>query len=370
MVLLGSGQLIRIGQITIRMILFSICLIISSLFIIKYRPIFTKIDINLICAYTLYIIYGFSIGLINGANFSNLLEDVKPFSFFFIFPFLLIFSNNYRAIRFINESLCYLPLLMAIVYIGYLVIIKMLGIITFGETYDMTENQSDFMFRGKTGEFFYKGFIYLTIGLIFWISKKKLIPILIISIAILYTLTRGFYIISFIGIFIYYYSKSSQHKKIAIIFTALLSLFVIFIIYKNLQLEDRDSGDQIRIITFQQVANSITLISSFVGHGFGIGVDIRPIHMENSYLEIFHKTGIIGLIFWFYVLYTIIQYYTKVPHKSTPLIYFTGVLMIYIQSLFNPYISNPIGIGYLLISYCVIRFYSNVRNNSNLLCSF
>ena len=117
--------------------------------------------------------------------------------------------------------------------------------------------------------------------------------------------------------------------------------------------EDAASGDMIRILTTQQVFEDVNIFSFVLGHGFGYGVAIRPIHMENSFLEIFHKQGVIGLVFWLILLYYTCIYYKNTINKNKILsaTFLSSAIMIYIQSLFNPYITNPMGIGMVLISY-------------------
>lgn len=131
--------------------------------------------------------------------------------------------------------------------------------------------------------------------------------------------------------------------------------------------EGRESGDELRIQTIYQVIDRITPLSFFIGHGFGNGVPIREVHMEMSYLEIFHKQGIFGLLFWIYFLYSIYRYYKKVDNRYKDIAgaFFIGAILIYVQSLFNPYMNNPIGMSALLLSYFSCRrlsLLSQVRN--------
>ncbi|MCM1142653.1 MAG: hypothetical protein NC453_29120, partial [Muribaculum sp.] len=128
-------------------------------------------------------------------------------------------------------------------------------------------------------------------------------------------------------------------------------------------MEDRAGGDEIRLITFKQVYDKINVISIILGHGLGYGVEIRPVHMENSYLEIFHKLGLVGMLFWIYLFYWIHKLWQSTKIIKTCTILYIGVVMLYVQSMFNPYINNPIGLGYLMIAYAVIRYYAYRLNN-------
>lgn len=357
LVLCGSGQILKIGgQLTLRMILFSLS-ILSYFF--YYFNKFHKLDRNDAVTYFLFI-FTFSIsigiGLLNG-DVEKVLLDIKPLSFFLLFPLWAIIFKEFNCIPAIKKIICYGSLLMSILYLIYLIAMKVTGIMEFGAVYsDMTE-ESDFMFRGNSGEFFYKGFIFIPIGVIFWLYEKKYVPVIINVIAIYFTLTRGFYIITIVGV-ILYYIQSSKLTKSKIIYLSLAFIIgscVMLLFYDALfnMRDDTQGGDMIRLLTITQVIDDVNFTSFIFGHGLGYGVPIRPIHMENSFLEIFHKQGVIGLTVWFVLLCYIWKYYKKVPNKYKMLasVFFSSAIMIYIQSLFNPYITNPMGIGIVLLSY-------------------
>lgn len=369
LILCGSGQILKLGPLTLRMVLFCLCIGLSFLICLKHRPLFSVNDVRIYSLFLMIFLFSIGLGLVNQAEFKFLVEDIKPLSYFLIFPFLLLLIRSHKSILLLNKLLLYIPLIMAVTYLMYLIVIKLLGIVTFMDVYDSASSQSDFMFRGTHGELFYKGFIYLPIGLIFWVNKKKKIPSLLILLAIFFTLTRGFYIIVFIGCLIYYYlSAKKATKKLAIIILSVFSLIIGSIAITFLTPSDRQEGDEVRIKTFNQVVEDSNLLSILVGHGYGIGVPIRRTHMENSFLEIFQKSGLFALCFWFYFLLCIYRYYRNSKNKPRVKLYFIGSVMIYIQSLFNPFITNPIGMGFVMISYCVAKYYSN-EPNSRMLCS-
>jgi hypothetical protein len=116
-------------------------------------------------------------------------------------------------------------------------------------------------------------------------------------------------------------------------------------------LGDRKFSDNERKQQFIQVANAATLPTAVWGHGFGTGVESRPVHMEISYLEIFHKQGIIGIACWIIILFSLVKSYKSLPSKSgMSNAFFLAALFVFFQSLTNQYINNPIGLGMILIS--------------------
>ena len=97
---------------------------------------------------------------------------------------------------------------------------------------------------------------------------------------------------------------------------------------KDIQLlGDKNWSDIIRRRQIQQVFERISIPSFLIGHGFGIGVPVRKIHMEIAYLEIFHKQGLIGLVFWLILFFVIWHHYRMAvlnQQGATALPFFMG----------------------------------------------
>jgi hypothetical protein len=76
--------------------------------------------------------------------------------------------------------------------------------------------------------------------------------------------------------------------------------------------------------------------------------------MEISYLEIFHKQGILGLIFWSYVFTLLVKRYLSAKKTDVAHAFFYGTLFVFFQSLTNQFINNPIGLSMLLVTLVVL----------------
>jgi len=79
--------------------------------------------------------------------------------------------------------------------------------------------------------------------------------------------------------------------------------------------------------------------------------------MEVSYLEIFHKQGILGLLFWFMLFVVIVQKYLKACRngvRNIALPFMLSSLLIFILTATNNYMNNPIGMSMLLISIAAL----------------
>lgn len=121
-------------------------------------------------------------------------------------------------------------------------------------------------------------------------------------------------------------------------------------------LGDKSGSDSARFVQIDQVLSNVNPISFFIGHGFGIGVPIRPRGMELSLLEIFHKQGLLGLSFWFGMFIYIFLMYSNIKnkdYKKKALPFLLSVIFIILQSGTNPYMNNPIGLSMILITLVV-----------------
>jgi len=129
-------------------------------------------------------------------------------------------------------------------------------------------------------------------------------------------------------------------------------------------LGDKAPSDEGRIVLFKQVMSALTPLSLFVGHGFGIGIAEKPVHMEISYLEILHKQGLLGLLFWFMLFVLTVRMYFRAcrnGYRRTALPFMLSSLLIFILTATNNYMNNPLGMSMLLVSFGVLNVLS--KNN-------
>ena len=134
-------------------------------------------------------------------------------------------------------------------------------------------------------------------------------------------------------------------------------------------------GDQIsssnndRLLTIRQVEAQVTPGSLFWGHGLGVGVPARREHMEITYLEFFHKNGLIGLAIWVSLLALILERYLRL-HGSAPaevaVPFVSGVLLIAIDTFSNPTLNNPIGLSMVFITLGVLGFLGNIARRKRI----
>lgn len=351
----GSGRMIEFGALSFKMVLYAIAMVISFLSIKRDK---VKLLVLLQMYFLIVVAFGILVGSFNGASTANIFEDVKPLLFILMVNYFTQNICNLDDVKRLGNIIKISSLIMAIIYL-VVVAFLFLGIMNFEIFYAQQSEGSEVMFRNEN-LFFYKGFLYLGVGFFFCILSGKKIDQLfgiIIFAALCLTLTRGFIFMAS-GIYIFYIFFINKKRLPKIVVGAIgiaLLIYLLPILYDTLG--DKSDSDSIRVDTFHQVVEMISPFSVVFGNGFGNGVAIRPVHMEISYLEIFHKQGLLGLSFWFLLLFIIVRYYYLLKDKDLKYIalpFILSVFFTYLQSLTNPYINNPIGISIIVLSLVVL----------------
>ena len=371
----GSGQDIHItGFLTLRMVNYIVAVGLGLMYFVGGGKM-AKDFITLVVLFTLLLAFAYAIAVINNSSSENVIEDIKPLSYFYI---LFFFSYIFRSKFVIQKAYDVLLLsgkLMVVLYIVYILITDILGIFDFSWAY-ATFISDNFLFRGVGSAFYYKGFVFIPIAAIGFLKDKNYLWFILSVVAVYFTYTRGLYVLLVVGCL--FYILRAKGVKLSVLIGILFLSYTLYQGAKYFEIfdigedytEKREGGDELRFETINQVKSEINVVSFFVGHGFGHGVKNRPVHMEMSYLEIFHKQGVIGLVFWGTVLLLILSYNKKVPkgNKGISDFYMISSIMIFIQSFFNPYINNPIGMGMVLVSLVCCYYFAHeiTRHNSTI----
>lgn len=363
--LCGSGQTFIIYKgLTLKMLNFGLMCLFGLFYLFDKKKL-RKDILFILISFSALLLLAFLEGAFGVGN--NIFLDISPLLYMFsIVYFYYFIRGSETAICIIVKVLKISGLVLASFYLLYIILLKT-EVLTMEIVLLYLSDESDFIFRGVNGIFFYKGFIFLPITLAFYVCDNKLLKWqnIILLAAIFYSQTRGFYVMAvfdylFYFTYVLYKSKYCVSRKKTVTVLAIFVVLVCVLVNNNTVLvgQDRTESDSVRFETFFQVVDSITPWSFWFGHGFGYGVPIRPIHMEVAYLEIFHKQGIVGLLFWFALLLQSILLFFRTAHsnKKHSLPFLISILVIYIQSLFNPFINNPIGLSFIILSYLCISY--------------
>lgn len=362
----GGGRFLEVGFLTVRMMLFLLIMVVS-VFLYQFRNKILRSTVIVTLFFSVLTLMSLVVGLLNNASIANIFEDIKPISYFYMILFFSIMIKEVKDIVLVSNLIKLGSIFLALSYIGFIVLLYF-GFIDFLSFYDKQAEIGEILFRGDF-LFFYKGFLYLCIGFFFFLTseyKYKLLVLTILFVCVMLTLTRGFILFTFLitCFYIFFINKKVLIKIISgvllVIISALISEFYLQTV------GDRSDSDKTRYVQVEQVLDEMNPISFFIGHGFGNGVPDRPIHMENSFLEIFHKQGLIGILFWIGLLFYVFVLYINIKNKEFKKIalpFILSVFFVYFQSLTNPYINNPMGLSFLLITIVVFSKFIELQNN-------
>ncbi|MHB1936436.1 MAG: O-antigen ligase family protein [Acidobacteriaceae bacterium] len=366
--LLGSGQMIHVGGITLKMILFSLSVLYVLVSLLCGDRV-TRSSVLLLSYLFISIGIASFIGILSAAPFSFIGEDISPFLYFLILPFLELTMRTKREVTSVVHIIMINSMVMSA---GYAVLLGALltGAVSIRDLYVLLTDvgHGDFMYDGLTLRIFYKGSLYIAIAVIFFAFKRgrwAKIGLCISFIALLLTVTRGFLLALFFVVLVYAVIRPARLR------TKLAYAFVIIVaggiaIYASLGVAgDKTESDSIRLTTIDQVAARVNPVSLIVGHGFGNGVPERPKHMEIAYLEIFHKQGLVGLA-WLASLgmLLIVRFRRAIRDGHRDLVYplFLSAIFVFLESFTNPFINNPIGMSAVLISLAGLKALANPQS--------
>lgn len=447
----GSGRIFSFGFVSLRMVLFSIALIWFSIrFLYESKD---KFIFRVVIYFTFILVTGVIVGHLNNAPKNLIFIDIKQLLFFFS---IICFSICIKTKEQIKKVITTIKISTIILAISYLICYSLiqLNIIEMKPFYNCLSVKwlhNEFMFRGMDGNFFYKGFFYLGIGIFFFLfskpSFKNGLITLIIYVALFLTLLRWLLAITIIvfasSIFFNWainkfklaYLKS---KEMVFHLLLILTMTITPIIFKDFYITSLGNKQESVDIRKQQIEevkseifenkNSLTLekkkeikplndknikninnitlkdttleklnnniknlkdleteksnsdiknlkyktkekskFNILVGKGLGIGVPIRPVHMELTYLEIFFKQGLLGLSFWLFILlYCIYKFKLAIKNKidlNDILPWLTGVFIVYLQSITNPLLVNSIGMSFVIIAMIILRNQALITQN-------
>ena len=385
LLLAGSGRPIEMGPVTARMVLFGAALLYGYVSLArKELHLSADLVLGVICAAGALAV-GTIVGFLNSNGRDFIFLDLRYYAYFLSLPFFLVTVRSTKVIRLLRRLIKWCAVTLAIAY-GAVQLLIMSGMLSADALRAFADNTADFTPRAAPEVssvlpfdfqvFFYSAFVFLGIGVIFYVRDKSLLS-KCISVFILFmlfcTLTRGF-VVGLGGVVLVYVALNRR----AALRNALLVLSMLALVTASLAISTdagRELSDTLRMRTITAVFDRLTPETLLWGHGFGASVpadarnaaelkksryfqdEIRYLHLENSYVEILDKQGLVGLSFYAAVLIVIIRQFVRLrnsPHRVLAEQFFLGTIYIYLVSLFNPYITNSIGMGFVCVSIAAL----------------
>jgi hypothetical protein len=236
-------------------------------------------------------------------------------------------------------------------------------LIDFVAVYGKLKSSGEFVGRGE-GLIFYKGFLYLCIATVFLVAIRgrywKVLTVLV-TVALVLTLTRGFLLATAFAVLLMLFI---QGRKGTLVLGLMMAVIAAFVVLEYLPSQSSgDTGSRFetsnnqRIDDTAYVRDHLSARTFVFGEGFGVPINDRE-YVENTFLWVFWKLGLAGVLFWLSPLVLCTHYFRKLPRDGpSPLAgaYYYGVLLVYVQTLTNPYLNNPIGLSYVLVALFSLR---------------
>ncbi len=219
----GGGRLTALGPVSLRMVLFVLAIGLSIIHFVKGERI-SQHYWKIIALFLATVLVGGTVGWINHNSASLIWEDIKPLLYFLVLPFFVLTIDSKETsdaaliIKLSSLALCAALLTMLCLIHS--------GVVSFLSFYYLTEKTQEFFYRGQLS-FFYKGFLFLGIGTIFFYftdERKKYFFILLLVVGITLSITRGL-LFSLAVTFVVF--NIFQKKRLSLILFAGLSLVVV-----------------------------------------------------------------------------------------------------------------------------------------------
>lgn len=371
----GGGRLLEFGPITLRMVLFVMCFFASLGLLIFYKDNNNGpfLALGLTMAYILIHALGLLNGAMKGTNATDLISDAQPSLYWMLAPFFAVVLSSVSVVRYTAKLVCMSGVLLAVMYL-MAIIGLFFGWLDFDKFYGDLDATGEFFFRGENF-FFYKGFLYLAVSSVFLMlarSRLSKLGFTLVVIALTLTLTRGFVISTAIAIiFMLFGLRRWKSLAVAIVSTIVAVLFV-WVYLPDMSTgfsEQREISNNVRLDDLNFILENANISTLLIGEGFGSYINER-LNIENSFLWIWWKLGVIGLIFWLSPLVMAFAYYRQI-HKDSSDYYlacalFYSIFLVYIQTGSNPFLNNPIGLSFVLISLFSLRTLADLPESHRL----
>lgn len=360
----GGGRLIDLGYVSPRMYLFVCALIYCIYGYLKFsvKPAYEFLIMVIVFAGLMSL--SLLISLYKHIPISAIASDIKPMFWFICLLFFSVTIKDIKHIQYITTVIKLSGLLLALMFLLLFSIWK-LGFVSFSDVMGLLNPLHDpkleFYFRGEM-TFFFKAIIYVAATVFFSLFEtntyKRMLYIVLMLLTIAFTLTRGVWLSVFLALALYCFWK---YKDENIFKSIILSLFLVFcgvsgVLLISEILPSAQISNAIRSKDLLHINGLFSANSAFFGNGLGAEILGRN-QIEINYINIFYKQGILGLVFWLFPLVYIYKQSNKLNNKALLLAmpFLLSTLFVYIVSMTNPFLTNPIGMTVVLVTMVVTR---------------
>jgi len=370
----GGGRVLEVGPVTVRMLLYAICIVSFIYLAASYRLRGTAIPIAvvLVVLFLLTHLPSFLVGHVRGASSEDIFADASPLLYWLIAPFFaLVLQREHMVMR----TATLVQVAAVFMASAYLVVLAafLFEQIVFEDFYQRFGDSTELFFR-VGGLFFYKGFLYLGIGAIFLIALRgqwwKFWLALVVA-ALILSLTRGFILATAIAATLMLWTMKQRVATFVVVALAALSVFIVFVYIPSQDetnlLDQRDESNSVRVGDISFFVDNVGVGTLLIGEGFGSYLNGR-LNVEISYLAILWKFGLVSLTFWLLPLGLAFYYFRQVPPGTRQFrvacAFAFGTVLVYVQTATNPYLNNPIGLSFVMMAVFSLRTLAVPRVNT------
>lgn len=360
----GGGKLFDFGSISPRMVLFGLGLVytVAELFNRK------KIPLEFVCLTAMFVaLSGVSalISVLENQSVLAALSDFKPFAYFLMLPFFAITIRKVDDVLLVGRLVKFSALALAVLYLIVLAIWKSGGITT-EQMYEWLNPahtaQAEFLFRGSS-TFFFKALLYVGVGVFFFVAEKKMSrksAVLLLLLAIALTMTRGMWLSVFVILSAWAFFILRDRLKGTAVAAVLLLVGIMGVTWINETLPSVAHSNTIRINDLKALADTADTVDMrevLFGRGFGASVCGREA-IEITYVNVIYKQGMVGIFFWLLpAIYLVwrMRDIRNAERRSLAMPYLMATAFVYMVSLTNPFLTNPIGMSVVLVAMVAVR---------------
>lgn len=366
----GGGRLVEIGPVTARMILFAACLCVS-LVVLLLRPhpdAGMPLAIGLVATYLLIHLGALLNGIVRGNDLDMARAEFQQSLYWLAAPFLALVLRSEAMVLRAAVLVRAAGIVLALAYIAVVGALA-LGLIDYLSLLTLLSSSDEFAFRSESF-FFYKGFLYLGIAAIFVLAiggrySKTCLLLLVVALAM--TLTRGFVISTSLAALLLL-AVQRRWRPLTVALIAIVG--VAFFLWGYLPSQDevldanRDLSNSQRVQDFAFIVDNMKVATLLFGEGLGALINDRP-NIENTFLLVLWHFGVVGVAFWLLPLLLSIGYFARIgrhsPHFRLGGAFLFSTVLVYLQTLTNPYLNNPIGLSFVIVSLFSLRTLARQR---------
>jgi hypothetical protein len=359
----GGGRLFELGSGTVRMYLFATCLVVyAACMYLRIRPRDGQsLALGLVFLYLLVHVGGLLVGTFNGAGIKDMMTEFQHSLYWLAAPFFALMLQSPAMVYRVSFLVRFCGMFLAIAYLTVLALLAV-GKISIIQVLPLLVDSGEVFVRGDNF-LFYKGFLYLGLATVFFVGirgKFWVLCTLTVFTALILTLTRGFLLATSIAVLMMLVSQGRRLAAALAVIGMMVAAFIVFVLVPALKGGVAESQSQSlaqRTSDFRQIVSTLTPQSLIIGEGYAAEENDR-IDIENTFLWATWKFGIPGLAFWLMPLFVNGYFYLSIRNRrNNPAAgaFFFGTVLVYAETVTNPFLNNPIGLSFVLVALFSLR---------------